>query len=196
MNGIIAAKFGCHNFLSVVHFLFAAEWVPCSTNPVKMKTILLLACCVFAAGPVLAQTSDAEAEAMVNLLGVQKKEIVAKLVPLTKKDSAAFWKVYDEYQQLNKATAKARIKLYERTAMAYASMTPATADSLATQYFANRQGQEKTLETYYKKMKAATNAVIAFEFYQAETYLLTQLRATIMAQIPTYGEVQQAIKNN
>jgi hypothetical protein len=66
-------------------------------------------------------------------------------------------------------------------------MTPALADSLANQYFLNRNDQEMSLEVYYKKIKSATNSVIALEFYQAETYLLTQIRANIMQQIPTYG---------
>jgi hypothetical protein len=57
-------------------------------------------------------------------------------------------------------------------------------------------GQEKTLEEYYKKIKAATNSVVAFEFYQAEVYILTQLRASIMQQIPTYGQFQAAVKKN
>ena len=143
-----------------------------------------------------AQTSDAEAEAIVNLLGVQKKEAVSKLVPVSGKDSVAFWKIYDEYQALNKATAKYRIGLYEKTAQAYSNMTPAIADSLAAKYFVNRLEQEKSLEVYYKKVKAATNAVIAFEFYQAEVYMLTQIRATIMQQIPTYGQLQSTLKKN
>jgi hypothetical protein len=73
-------------------------------------------------------------------------------------------------------------------------MTHAIADSLSTRYFANRLEQEKSLESYYKKIKAATNAITAFEFYQAETYLLTQIRASIMNQIPTYGQLKMAKK--
>ena len=142
------------------------------------------------------QTSDAEAEALINLLGVQKKEAIAKLVSASGKDSIAFWKLYDEYTLKNKETAKSRIKLYEKTALAYGGMTPATADSLAEKYFDNRIGQEKSLHEYYKKIKSATNAVIAFEFYQAEVYLLTQIRASIMQQIPTYGQVMAASKKN
>ena len=143
-----------------------------------------------------AQSSDAEAEAMANLLGVQKREAINKLVPVTGKDSITFWKIYDEYQSANKSTIKNRIKLYEATAKAYQNMTPKTADSLALQYFANRTEQEKSLETYYKKIKTSTNAVTAFEFDQPETYLLTQLRASIMQQVPTYGELQRALKKN
>ncbi len=151
---------------------------------------------MYASFATYAQTSDAEAEAMINLLGVQKKEAVAKLVPVSGKDSVTFWKIYEEYQKENKANAKDRIKLYEATAMAYGNMTPAIADSLATQYFANRKGMESTIENYYKKIKAAINPITAFEFYQAETYLLTQVRAQIMRQIPTYGELRMAAKNN
>ena len=135
-----------------------------------------------------AQTSDAEAEAIVNLLGVQKKEAVSKLVMVQQKDSAAFWKIYDEYQKKILATSKSRIHLYEKTAMAYGGMNSKIADSLALKYFDNRITQEKILEEYYQKIKKATNAVTAFEFYQAEVYILTQVRAHIMQQIPTYSE--------
>ena len=137
-----------------------------------------------------AQTSDAEAEAIVNLLGVQKREAIAKLVPTSGTDSVEFWKLYDAYEKENKKLALSRLSLYETTAAAYRNMTAAVADSLATKYFFNRVNQEKTLEAYYKKIKSATNAVIAFEFYQAEVYMLTQLRASIMQQIPTYGQLK------
>ncbi len=162
----------------------------------NLKIILLTAICFSSFSGLLAQTSDAEADAIVNLLGVQKKEAVSKLVPVSGKDSAAFWKIYDEFQQLNKATAKTRIGLYERTANAYGNMNAAIADSLAVKYFANRMDQEKTLEVYYNKIKAATNAVTAFEFYQAEVYLLTMIRAQIMQQVPTYGQIHAASKKN
>jgi len=157
-----------------------------------MKKIFLAVFCTYATIAAYAQTSDAEAEAMVNLLGVQKKEAVAKLVPVTGKDSAAFWKIYDEYLKKNKDLAKTRIKLYEQTAQTYSNMTAANANSLAVRYFENRSIQEKSLEEYYNKIKTATNAVVAFEFYQAEIYLTTQIRASIMQQIPTYGEIQIA----
>jgi hypothetical protein len=141
-----------------------------------------------------AQTSDAETEAMLNLLGVQKREAIAKLVFISSKDSTGFWRVYDEYLTKNKEVAKSRLKLYENTARAYGDMKPALADSLARLYFQNRMNQEKSLEEYYNKMKGTTNAVVAFQFYQAEVYLLTMMRASIMQQIPTYGEMAASSK--
>jgi hypothetical protein len=161
----------------------------------NMKLTLLVIFCMGTISGAVAQTSDAEADAVVNLLGVQKREIIAKLVPVSGKDSVAFWKIYDEYQAENKATAKSRIRLYEKTANSYANMTPAVADSLARQYFGNRLDQEKTLQLYFAKVKTAVNAVTAFEFYQAEVYLLTEIRAKIMQQIPTYSQFQAMKKN-
>lgn len=158
-----------------------------------MKVILFTVFSFFTIA-TYAQTSDAESEAMANLLAVQKKEAISKMVSVSGKDSVAFWKIYNEYQQKNIATIKNRIKLYEQTAHSYGNMTTLTADSLAQKYFDNRSDQEKTLEEYYMKIKKATNAVVAFEFYQAELYLLTQIRANIMQQIPTYGQVQLATK--
>ncbi len=159
----------------------------------KTKNVLIAVLCLFTSVS-FAQTSDAEAEAMINLLGVQKREAVGQLVQVSGKDSVSFWKIYDDYQQLNKKTALQRIKLYERTALAYQNLTPAKADSLANQYFVNRSEQEKMLESYYKKIKTATNANVAFQFYQAELYLTTQIRAQIMMQIPTYGQLANMAK--
>src|SRR6476620_3419854 len=104
--------------------------------------VMSLMCAAFAAK---SQTSDAEADAIVNLLGVQKKQAIAKLVPVSGKDSVAFWDLYNAYEKETKAFALSRLNLYEKTAASYSNMTPAVADSLAIKYFANRFEQEKTM---------------------------------------------------
>ncbi|WP_268847421.1 hypothetical protein [Flavobacterium aestivum] len=159
-----------------------------------MKKNLLLMLFFASTVATYSQKSDAELEAMINLLGVQKKEAVAKLVAIPAADTEVFWKIYDEYQLENKKTAVERMKLYEKTAMSYSNLNTALAESLAMDYFKNRKDQEETLETYYKKIKKATNATLAFQFYQSEVYLLTLVRAQIMQQIPTYGQLVQMNK--
>ncbi|MFI5218201.1 MAG: hypothetical protein ACHQNT_01845 [Bacteroidia bacterium] len=160
------------------------------------KTTLLLT--LFFAGTVTTycQTSDTEADAMIDLLGIQKKEAVARLVHVSEKDSVTFWKLFDEFQEENKKIAANRINLYERTAALYRDMNPERADSLANWYFTNRLSQEYKLESYYRKIKTATNATVAFQFYQAEVYLLTKMRAQIMEKIPTFGELQAMEKKD
>ena len=160
----------------------------------RVKIFVVILACAGISFAGYSQTSDAEADAIVNLLGVQKKEAIAQLVAVSGKDSVEFWKLYEAYQKENKQIALSRLTLYEKTAQAYSNMTAAVADSLASKYFSNRIEQETSLQNYYKKIKNATNAVIAFEFYQAEVYMLTQLRASIMQQIPTYGQLKLAQK--
>src|SRR5688572_26778465 len=100
-----------------------------SKNPSLL--LVLLICASFT---ISAQTSDAEAEAIINLLGVQTREAIAKLVPVSGKDSVAFWKIYTAYEKENKKVALSRLALYERTVQAYSNMTAAVADSLASKY--------------------------------------------------------------
>jgi hypothetical protein len=138
--------------------------------------------------------TNEEADAMIHELGMKKLDAIAKLVPIDAKDTAAFWRIYNEYQEENKKTAKSRLKLWERTAEAYQSMNATIADSITQAYFKNRTEQEKSLEKYYQKIKDATNAVTGFAFYQAETYLLTLIRVSIMEEVPTYGEVFKKMK--
>lgn len=155
----------------------------------KLQSSLLIALFIGASFIGHSQVSDEEADAVINLLGVHKKEALSKLVEVSGKDSAAFWKLYDEYQKWNKQAARSRIKLYEQTAKAYSNMTAANAESLANKYFAARMEEEKKLQEYYKKIKTATNPITAFQFYQAETFLSTSIRASIMEEVPTYGEL-------
>lgn len=170
----------------IIHFL--------AKNIMKLKTILCVLCFAGSAAATYAQTSDAEADAVINLLGIQKREAISKLVHVAPNDSASFWKIYDQYEKENKQTAKERLGLYEKTVQAYSNLTPAIADSLANEFFKNRFDQEKSIQAYYKKIKDATDPIVAFEFYQAEVYLLTQIRAQIIQQIPTYGQLVNAAK--
>ena len=48
-----------------------------------MKSAILVAVCLFAISTVNAQTSDAEAEAIINLIGVQKREAIDKMVKVS-----------------------------------------------------------------------------------------------------------------
>jgi hypothetical protein len=138
--------------------------------------------------------SNDELDAVVTLLGVQKRDLVKELVNITAKDSASFWKVYAAFEQDQKKNRKERIQAYEKFASSYDKMDDKTADELSKSFFKNRLEQEKLLEEYYGKMKVATSASLAIQFYQAETYYITLARATIMQQLPTYGQILKSKK--
>ena len=161
----------------------------------KLKTTFLA---LFFAGIAFSSYSQAptndELDAIVTLLGMEKKQAINELVNITSKDSANFWKVYNTFEDEQKKFRKKRILAYEKLVKAYSAMDDKTADELAKDFFELRIGQEKLLEQYYGKIKLATNSSMAIQFYQAETYFLTLARATIMQQIPTYGQILKANK--
>ena len=138
----------------------------------RVKISLLALVVGFGPWVASAQTSDAEAEAVIHLLGVQKKEAIAKLVPVFGRDSAAFWKIYDEYHRGNLATARDRLNLYEGTAIVLPADerrgSPTRWRSCISPTGWNRK---KTWRSITTRSRSATNAVVAFEFYQAEVYL-------------------------
>ena len=162
-----------------------------------MKTRLLTVAflCLVMASPTFSQSiSNDEVDAVVTLFGIQKRQAVRELTYITTKDTVAFWKVYSAFEEDQKQYRKRRILAYDKLVKSYNSMNDKTADELTAEFVSLRVGQEKLLEQYYAKMKAATNAILALQYYQAETYLLTVARATIMQQIPTYGQMQKRAK--
>jgi hypothetical protein len=159
----------------------------------KLKIAILALFCVSASFSLQAQTND-ELDAMVTLLGMEKKQAINELVNITTKDSVNFWKVYGAFEAEQKKFRKERMLSYEKLVKAYDAMDDKTADELAKQFFALRDGQEKLLVQYYTKVKTATNASLAIQFYQAETYFLTLARANIMQQLPTYGQILKSKK--
>ncbi len=153
----------------------------------KFRIILVVALSTLSVS-AFCQTSDDELDAVVTLLGVQKRDYVKEVVNINAKDSANFWKIYSAFEQDQKKLRKERIQVYEKFAKAYETMDDKTADALAKSFFANRDAQEKLLEQYFTKMKTSTNSTLALQFYQAEIYYVTLARVQIMQQLPTYGQ--------
>ena len=158
----------------------------------KLKIALLTLFFASTVGAAFSQarTND-ELDAIVTLLGMDKKKAVAQLVKVAPKDSVAFWNVYQAFEDEQRKFRKQRITITENAVKAYDNMDPKTADGIVKEVVEFRIAQEKLLEQYYGKMKAATNPVLAFQFYQAEIYLITLARVSIMEQIPTYGELMK-----
>lgn len=159
----------------------------------KQKFAFLFLFCTSLAFSSFSQTpTNDELDAIVTLLGMEKKQAINELVSITSKDSVNFWKVYSTFEEEQKKFRKKRILTYEKLVKAYSAMDDKTADQLAKDFFELRMGQEKLLEQYYGKIKAATSSSMAIQFYQAETYFITLARGTIMQQIPTYGQILKA----
>ena len=131
-----------------------------------------------------AQSNAEEVDLIQAAFGMAKKDIVSAFVQPTASQSDAFWKLYDEYETQRKVLGKERIALIEQFAKQYENMTSEQADAFTTKALALQKKTDKLIETYYKKVKAISDGLVATQFYQVESYILTGIRMELLQEIP------------
>jgi len=133
-------------------------------------------------------SSKEEIEMFQALFGKEKKELVKDLIKFNPDQTTKFWPIYDKYEVERKELGRERIELIKSLADAYSNMNAEKADAVVKQTISLRAKQEKVLTKYYKVMKSSIGSEKAFEFFQFESYLLTEVRSAIMEQIPLYSQ--------
>jgi Spy/CpxP family protein refolding chaperone len=136
-------------------------------------------------------TEKEEIDAMQANFGIQKKELIVELIKMTPDQSKKFWPLYDAYEDERKALGKERIQMIKNLSEAYEHMTPEKADAVAMQSIKLAGKYESLMEKYYKSIKANVGSEVGLEFYQAETYLLTVVRMTLMNEVPLFSNVKK-----
>ena len=63
-------------------------------------------------------------------------------------------------------------------------MTSEQADAWTKKAIELQKKTDSLISTYYGKVKAITDGIIATQFYQIENYILAGIRAQILDQIP------------
>jgi Spy/CpxP family protein refolding chaperone len=157
-----------------------------------MKKLFISAVFMLSATCLFAQsTFNEEVDAIQAIFGKEKKELIASLITLTPEESAKFWPVYDQYEVERKTLGKERVELMKQISDAYQAMTPEKADAVIKKNLEISMKSDKLLQKYHASVKKAVGSETAFEFYQAELYLLTEIRAAIMEEIPLYSEIKK-----
>jgi hypothetical protein len=149
-----------------------------------MKKYILLIAVLFLASFAYAQSNKEEVDLMQAAFGMDKKSAVADFVKPSAAQKDAFWKLYDEYETQRKVLGKQRITLLEEYAAQYQTMTSEQADAWTKKVIGLQQKTDKLIVTYYDKVKAISDGIVATQFYQIENYILTAIRAQILEQVP------------
>ena len=153
-----------------------------------MKKLLLFVAGLMVIGFANAQSNKEEVDLMQAAFGMEKKAIVEQFVIPSEETSAAFWTLYDEYETSRKDLAKKRIELLNQYAEMYDTMTDEQADAFMKEVIALGKSTDKLLYTYYGKVKKATSPIVATQFFQIESYILTGIRFQILDAIPFIEE--------
>lgn len=134
-----------------------------------------------------AQSNKEEVDFIQSIFGMEKKAAVARFLGLGPNDP--FWALYDEYETQRKALGAERIKAIEEYAKVYGSMQDADYDKVVANMNSLKKRNDKLIDTYYKKIKKASGAKLAAQFYQIEEYILSEIRAGILGALPFIGEL-------
>lgn len=149
-----------------------------------MKKITFVIAIFMAAIAANAQSNKEEVDLMQAAFGMEKKAIVAEFVQPTEAQSDAFWTLYDEYEVKRKVNGAKRIELLSNYAQQFNSMTDEQAEAWTNEVIKLSAATDKLIVTYYKKIKKATSPIVATQFYQIESYILTGIRMEILDGVP------------
>jgi len=153
-----------------------------------MKKYILLVAASLLASFTYAQSNKEEVDLIQAAFGMDKKAAVAEFVTPSETQKDAFWKLYDEYETQRKDLGKLRIELLRQYADKYDTMTSEQADEWTRKAMDLQKKTDGLIATYYTKVKAISDGIVATQFYQIENYILTGIRAQILVNIPFIGK--------
>lgn len=137
------------------------------------------------------QSSTEEIDYYQSIFGMGKKEVVSELLTVEAEKKDAFWSLYDEYESSRKELGKTRIELLSTYAEGYGEMSAEDLKGFMMQSMKLSEQTEKLIKTYYKKLEKDVGAVAAAQFYQVETYLLSEIRVAILGNIPMVEKIKK-----
>lgn len=153
-----------------------------------MKHLFFLAA-MFISTIGFAQSAQEEIDLMQSLYGMQKKEIVADFIKLEGPQKDAFWSLYDAYELERKVLGQRRVNLLATYAEFYSSLNDDATDILIKEMNDITLTYDKLISKYYGKLKKKAGVKAAAQFVQIESYLLSDMRATVLEEIPFIGEL-------
>jgi hypothetical protein len=133
-----------------------------------------------------AQSNKEETEFMQSIFGMEKKAIVAEFLKID--SSNPFWVLYDEYETKRKELGKERLNVLSAYVENYDNLADDKYDEVVASMISLRKSNDKLVDSYYKKIKKASGAKIAAQFFQLENYFLSEIRSSVMEGIPYIGE--------
>jgi hypothetical protein len=149
-----------------------------------MKKYMLIIATLFLASFAYTQSNKEEVDFFQAAFGMDKKSVVADFVKPSAAQKDAFWKLYDEYETQRKVLGKQRIELLKQYADQYLTMTSEQADVWTKKVIELQKKTDNLIVTYYGKVKAISDGIVATQFYQIENYILTAIRGQILENVP------------
>jgi hypothetical protein len=149
-----------------------------------MKRIFLLLAIAAFASSTQAQSVKDEMAYIQQIWGKEKKTLVGEALKLNTEEANKFWPIYEEYQKGRNKFMETRVKNITNYADAFANMTDGAAKDIVSTGLKNGKDLNKLQEKTFKKMSKAVSPIRAAQFLQLETYIDSQISATLFDELP------------
>ncbi|WP_439183996.1 hypothetical protein [Carboxylicivirga taeanensis] len=149
----------------------------------------LLAICIFlmALSGIKAQNSDQEIDLISSILKSEIKVFFAQNMKLSTTDTETFWRIYDEFEQALKPLSHQRINLLKEIIKKEGALSDTEVDEKIALLYKTQKSRLALRIKYYKKIKKELGISVAAQFYQIDSYIFTQVAASINESIPMFG---------
>jgi hypothetical protein len=150
--------------------------------------ILFAGAALVLSGSAWAQSAFAGNEAFLQLLksDIQKEttDIINRTMELSAEDAAAFWPIYNEYDQALDELADSRIQLIKEYSSIYGSISDEKAAELGGRWIDLLAKREKLRGKYYDKFAGVLTPAQAFKVMQIERRLELLIDMQIAKELP------------
>lgn len=159
-----------------------------------MKKIIALIFTALIATGVYAQSNKEDIDLIQAMYGKAKKELVIDYMKFNATEGAAFWTVYDAFENERKVLGRDRIKIIEDYANQATTLDEAKAADLGKRTLANNVALEKLNQKYFPKFSAAVGSVKAAKYMQLELYMQTTVRSELQDRLPLIDALDKTKK--
>jgi hypothetical protein len=140
-------------------------------------------------GSAWAQSNNEDISIIQNLIGKEKKDIVAAMVHVDSAATKKFWEVYDEYEVKRKALGKEKIQMIEQYANQYKTLTNEQAEELMNNSLSNNISMDKLQKEYFKKFSKVIGSLQAAQLMQIENYLKNAISLKVLNDVPFINDM-------
>ena len=153
-----------------------------------MKKLLLLMAVVFLGTTLSAQTLDDYMEIQREALKTEKKAIVTEAMMFTEVESAAFWPLYNEYNNKMYELNTELLGVIKKFAENYETMNDEAAIELGMASILVDQNLLKLEKQYFKKFQKILPGKKVLRYFQVENKVKALIDAQMALEIPLIEE--------
>lgn len=154
-----------------------------------MKHVFLAFALVMFAFAGFAQTTKDDIQILQATFGKEKAELVKAFMNIPVDQDAAFWSLYDKYEDARRAIGRDKALLIEDYAKAYETLDDKKAAELMARKIKINDASANLQKKFYDQFSKLIGGRQAAKFFQLEDYLQNIITLAIQESIPFIDEL-------